>query len=147
MLFDGNYPQSLDRDRDWDRAVGPGARVPDGPAAAGEPLGDVGGRLASGLLSPEVNHADADRFDSLVDQVPPVPVLVPPLLVLRVGGGTIDLDAGAMIPVEVVQIAVAGCLPDPDLPLGGWKAVWALDSALVAEFEQRERAALRLPKR
>jgi hypothetical protein len=88
-----------------------------------------------GLLSPEVNHANADCFNLLVDRVPAVAVLVSPLFVLRVGGGAINLDAGPVLLVEVIQVTVARCLPYQDLAFSGRDAVRLLDAPPVADLE------------
>src|SRR5580692_6212640 len=80
-------------------------------ATAAKPRGYLGRCGALSLPRPQAEYADPDRVDLPVHGVPPVTVLVPPLLVCRVRGGAVDLDASPVLVVKVVQVAVAGAVP------------------------------------
>jgi hypothetical protein len=88
------------------------------------------------LLISQVRETDADGLDLLVDRVPPVAALVTPLLVFGMCGGPVYFDARPVLLVEVVQVPVAGLLPDSHLPLCRWQAVRALDAPDVTQFKQ-----------
>jgi hypothetical protein len=121
--------------------------VADGGAAVAEPLGHVGRRFALGLLIPEAGNAWADGLELLMDGIPPVAVLVPPLLILRMRGGSIDFHARLILLVEVVQVPVAGLLPDANLPFRRRQAMRALHTPHVTQFEEGEGALVGITQR
>jgi hypothetical protein len=66
----------------------------DGGTPAAEPPGHIGGGLALALIIPQIEESDPNGLDLLVDGVPPVAALVPPLLVFGVRGGSISSPKG-----------------------------------------------------
>jgi hypothetical protein len=110
--------------------------VADGRASATQPLGHIGGGLAPALLISQLGESDADGLDLLVHRVPPIAALVTPLLVFGVRGGSVYFDARPVLLVEVVQVPIAGLLPDSRLPLCRWQAVRTLHAPDVTQFEQ-----------
>jgi hypothetical protein len=103
-------------------------------------LGHVGGGLALGLLISQIEEANADGLDLLVHRIPPVALLVTPLLVFGVRGGSVYLHARPVVLVEVIQVPIAGLLPDSGLPFCWWQAVRSLHAPDVTQFEQGEHA-------
>ena len=108
----------------------------DGGTPAAEPPGHIGGGLALALVIPQIEESDPDGLDLLVDGVPPVAALVPPLLVFGVRGGSVYFDARPVLLVEVVEVFAAVLLADSDLPFGGWQAVRAFYAPDVTQFKQ-----------
>ena len=64
--------------------------------------------------------------------------LVAPLLIGRVSGRPVELHAHGETLVEVVEVPIAGALPDPGLPTSGRKPMRAFHAMHVAGFEQRQ---------
>ena len=107
-------------------------------APAAEPFGHVGRGRAPASLIPQVGESDADSVDLLVHRVPPIATFVSPLLVLRVRCSSVHFYARPIIRVEVIEVSIAGLLPDPGLAFRRWQAVRSLDTPDVSEFKQGE---------
>jgi hypothetical protein len=58
--------------------------------------------MALPLLVDQVGYPDPDRVDPLVYRVPAVAALIAPLLVRWVRGCPVDLDASAVLRIQVV---------------------------------------------
>ena len=81
-------------------------------------------------------QAEPERDDA-PDRVGVVAALVTPLLVSGMRRGPVEFRAHPVLLVEVVEVPVAGALPDPDLPSGGRQPVRAFHPMHVAVLQQR----------
>ena len=83
------------------------------PAVRAQDTSDVSCALAPVLA--QFRETEPERDDA-VEQIAVVTALVSPLLILGMRGGSVELHAYAVLLIEVVEVPVAGALPDPCLP-------------------------------
>jgi hypothetical protein len=108
-----------------------------GPASFAKGCGDVRRALASTLAQFEKAEPEGD---DAAEQVGVVAALITPLLVFGMRGGPVEFHAHAVLLVEVVQIPVAGALPDSRLPARHGEPVRALDPPDIAVLKHGQGA-------
>jgi hypothetical protein len=113
---------------------------------AAQPTGHIRRSATLTLLAHQVCHPDPDGVDPFVRGVPPIPALIPPLLVRWVRGGPVDLNASAVLHVQVVEVPIAGSVLYPSLSAGRRQPMATFHSPHVTEFKNRQRASAGVAK-
>jgi len=113
----------------------------------GENRSDLRGGPAPAALIDKVEESDAHGDGLGGGQVGTVTPDVPPSLVGRVGGGSVEFDAELVVLVEVVQVPAAIAVPDARLPSGCGQPMRALDATDIPAFEPGQHALTRVVQR
>ena len=107
------------------------------PATQAQYRGNSCCGLASAIT--QVGEAESQRDDP-PDRIGVIPAFVAPLLIGGMRRGPIEFRANPVLLVQVVEVAVAGALPDARLPTRRGEPVRAFHPVDVAVFQQGQRS-------